>query len=72
MSFLEEWRKAEDEGRISKPKSDKMIKTAAATITPDKTTEMSKQLKYQQHLTGNLVGQMKTLVTAFQATPTPF
>ena len=60
--------KTEDEGRISKPKSNKRIKIAAATITPDKSTEMTKQLKYKQPQIDNLVGQMKISVTAFQAT----
>ena len=41
---------------------------AKPTITPDNSAESSKQLKYQQHQIDNLVAEMKTLVTTFQAT----
>ena len=43
MIFLEECRKAEDEERPSKHKSDKKIYTTAATISHDKTAERTKQ-----------------------------
>ena len=47
MSFLEECRKAEDESKVSKPKSENCrIKTAETTITTDKTAELSRQIKY--------------------------
>ena len=59
MSLLEECRR---------PKPEKKVKTAGATITPDKAAELTKELKYQQHQIDILVGQMKILVTAFQAT----
>ena len=37
----------------------------------DKTSELTKQLKYQQHQIDTLVGQMKTLGKAFQEKQSP-
>ena len=68
MGFLEEYRKAEDENKSSKLKRQKgKVKTAMAAINSDTSSDFAKQLKQQQQKTGSLLGQMKSLLTAFQA-----
>ena len=59
MILLKECKKAENEGRSSKPKPERKLRTTAATVTPDRTLELTKQLKYQQHQIVTLLGQMK-------------
>ena len=62
MHFLEECRKAEEEGKAGQAKAVTKAKVAAATVSPTKEDELSKQLKYQQHQIEALVGQVKNLV----------
>ena len=47
MQFLEECRKAEEEGKVGQAKAVTKAKVAAATVPPTKDDELSKQLKYQ-------------------------
>ena len=61
--------RAEDEGKGSKPKPERKLRTAAI-VTPDRTKELT-QLKYQQHQMDTLAGQKKTLVAAFKSTHPP-
>ena len=69
MHFLEECRKAEDEDRVGQTKANPpKPKVAAATVPPTREDEMTKQLRYQQHQIGTLVGQVKNLVSAVKST----
>ena len=68
MQFLEECRKAEEEGRAGQAKTKIKVKAAAATLSPTKDDELSRQLKYQQHQIDALVGQLKSLVSVVKAT----
>ena len=69
MHFLEECHKAEDEDKVGQVKAGSpKAKVAAATIPPTREDELAKQLKYQQHQTDTLVGQVKNLVSAVKAT----
>ena len=69
MHFLEECRKVEDEDKIGHATARPLkAKVAAATIPPNREDELAKQLKYQQHQTDTLVGQVKNLVSAVKAT----
>ena len=62
MHFLEECHKAEDEDKVGQAKAGPpKAKMAAATIPPTREYELAKQLKYQQHQIGTLVGQVKNL-----------
>ena len=61
MQFLEECRKAEEEGKVGQAKAKVKVKAAAATLTPTKDDELSRQLKYQQHQIDALVEQVKNL-----------
>ena len=64
MHFLEECHTAEDEDKVGQAKAGPpKAKVAAATIPPTREDELAKQLKYQQHL----VGQVKNLVSAVKA-----
>ena len=64
MHFLEECRKAEEERKVGQAKAATKAKVAAATVTPTKEDELTKQLKYKQHQIDVLVGQVKSLVSA--------
>ena len=68
MHFLEECRKAEEEGKVGQAKAVTKSKVAAATVPPTKEHELSKQLNYQQHQIDALVGQVKNLVSIVKAT----
>ena len=68
MHFLEECRKAEEEGKVGQAKAVTKAKVAAATVPPTKEDELAKQLKYQQHQIDALVGQVKNLVSIVKAT----
>ena len=68
MHFLEECRKAQEEGKVGQEKAGTKAKVAAATVSPTKEDELTKQLKYQQHLRDALVGQVKSLILAVKAT----
>ena len=68
MHFLEECRKAEEEGKVGQAKAVTKAKVAAATVPPTKEDELSKQLKYQQHQIDALVGQVKKLVSIVKST----
>ena len=63
MQFLEECRKAKEEGKVGQAKAKVKVKVAAATLLPTKDDELSRQLKYQQHQIDALVGQVKNLVS---------
>ena len=65
MHFLEECRNSEEEGKAGQAKAAPKAK-AAAPLT--KQNELTKQLRYQQHQTDALVGQVKNLVSAVRAT----
>ena len=68
MHFLEECHKAEDEDKVGQAKAGPpKARVAAATIPPTKEDELAKQLKYQQHQTDTLEGQVKKLVSAVKA-----
>ena len=70
MQFLEECTKSEDEGKDGQaraPAKDK-VRAATATLPPNKEDGLSKQLKYQQHQTDALLGQVKDLVAVVKAT----
>ena len=49
MHFLEEWRKSEDEGKGGQAKAATRVKAkaTAATLSPTKEEELTKQLKCQ-------------------------
>ena len=47
MQFLEECRKAEEEGKVGQAKAKVKVKAVAATLPPTKDDELSRQLKYQ-------------------------
>ena len=49
MHFLEECRKAEEEGIVGQAKAVTKANVATATVPPTKEDELIKQLKYQQH-----------------------
>ena len=66
MQFLEECRKAEEEGKVGQAKA--KVKAAAATLPSTKDDELSRQLKYQQHQIDALVGQVKNLVSVVKVT----
>ena len=70
MHLLEECRKSEDDRKAGQAKVATMVKAkvAVATLSPTKEEELTKQLKYQQHQTDTLVGQMKNLVSLVRAT----
>ena len=68
MHFLEECRKAEEEGKVGQTKAVTKAKVAATTVPPTKEDELSKQLKYQQHQIDALVGQVKNLVSIVKST----
>ena len=68
MHFLEECRKAEEEGKVGQAKAATKPKVAAATVSHTKGDELTKQLKYQQHQIDALVGQVKSLLSAVRAT----
>ena len=71
MQFLEECRKSEEEGKAGQARASVKLKVRAAVATlPPKEGGLSKQLKYQQHQTDALVGQMKDLVAVVKATHT--
>ena len=66
--FLEECRKAEEEGNLGQAKAVTNAKLAAATLPPTEEDELAKQLKYQQHQIDALVGHVKNLVSVVKAT----
>ena len=66
MHFLEECSKAEEEGKVGQAKAATKAKVAAATAPHTKEDELNKQLKYQQHQTDALVGQVKGLVVSHE------
>ena len=68
MPFLEECRKAEEEGKVGQAKAVTKAKVATATVPPTEKDELSKQLKYQQHQIVTLVGQVKNLVSIVKST----
>ena len=68
MLFLEECRKAEEEGKAGQAKAKVKVKATAATLPPSKDDELSRQLLYQQHQIDVLVGQVKNLVSMVNAT----
>ena len=72
MHFLEESRRSEEEGKTGQAKAPvkAKVKAAAASLTPNKDEGLSRQLKYQQHQIGALVGQVKDLVAVVKATHT--
>ena len=49
MHFLEECRKAYEEGKVGQAKTVTKAKVAAATVPTTKDDDLSKELKYQQH-----------------------
>ena len=69
MQLLEECRKSEEEGKAGQPQATAKVKVKAeaATLPPTKEDELSKQLKYQQHQTDALVGQVEDLVALVRA-----
>ena len=71
MQFLEECRKSEEEGKAGQARAlvKSKSKSSSSYITPQRRW-VSKQLKYQQHQTDALVGQMKDLVAVVKATHT--
>ena len=68
MHFLEECRKAEEEGKVEQAKVVTKAKVAAATVPLTQDDELSKQLKYQQHQIDALVEQVKNLVSIVKST----
>ena len=60
MHFLEECRKAEEEGKVAQAKAVTKAKVAAATVPLTKDDKLAKQLNYQQHQIDELVGQSNT------------
>ena len=68
--FLEECRKSEEEGKAGQAKAATRVKVkvAAATLSPTKEDELTKQLKYQQHQIDALVGQVKNFLSLVRAT----
>ena len=67
MHFLEECRKAEEEGKVGQAKAAIKAKVTASKVMSTKEDELSKQLKYQQCQIDALVGQVKSLVSAVRA-----
>ena len=68
MQFLEECRKAEEEGKAGQAKVKVKVKAAATTLPPTKDDELSRQLKYQQHQIDAWVGQVKDVMSVVKAT----
>ena len=68
MHFLEECRMSGEEGKAVQAKAAPKTKEAAATVPPTKHDELTKQLRYQQHQTDALMGQVKNLVSVVRAT----
>ena len=68
MQFLEECRKAEEEGKVGQAKAMVKVKAAAAALSSTKDDELSRQLKCQQHQIDALVGQVKDLVLVVKVT----
>ena len=70
MQFLEECQKSEEEGKAGQVRgpTKAKVRAAAATLPPNKEDGLSNQLKYQQHQTDALVGQVKDLVAVVKAT----
>ena len=68
MYFLEECRKAEEEGKVGQAKTETKAKVAAATVSPLRRNELTKQLKYQQHQIDALVRQVNSLISVVKAT----
>ena len=67
MIFLEECRKAEDEGRAGKPKTKGKLKIAAATTSFTPTDALAKQLKRQQQQQfDTLMGKVQLMITTLQ------
>ena len=66
MHFLEECRKAEEEGKVGQAKAAIKAKVAAATVPCTKEDELTEQPKYQ-HQIDALVGQVKSLLHGGQA-----
>ena len=56
MHFLEECRKAEEEGKVGQAKAETKAKLAAATVPSTKEDELTKLPKYKQHQIDVLVG----------------
>ena len=70
MTFLEECRKAEDEGGVGKIKPKGKVKVAAATTTassPSYSDAFAKQLKKQQQQFDALMGKVQAMVTILQS-----
>ena len=70
MTFLEECRKAEDEGGVGKIKPKGKVKVAAATTTassPSFSDDFAKQLKKQQEQFDALMGKIQAMVTTLQS-----
>ena len=68
MHFLEECRKSEEEGKVGQARTAPKSEAAAATVTPTKQDELTKQLRYQQQQIDALVGQVKNLVSVVRVT----
>ena len=66
MTFLEECRKAEDEGRAGKSKIKGKLKVAAATISSTQSDALAKQLKRQQQF-DTLMGKMQSMIDTLQS-----
>ena len=67
---LRKCRKSEEEGKAGQAKATikVKIKAVAATLSPTKEDELSKQLKHQQHKIDALMEQVKNLVTLVRDT----
>ena len=72
MHFLEESRRSEEEGKAGQARAPvkAKVKATVTSLTPNKDEGLSRQLKYQQHQIGALVGQVKDLVAVVKATHT--
>ena len=58
-------------GEFINQKVKRKLRQEQLLCTLDKTAELTKQLKHQQHRNDTTVDQMKTLVTPFQETQSP-
>ena len=68
MSFLEEFRKAEDEDEVGKAKAKGKVKIAAATVSSSAHSDaFAKQLKRQQQQFDTLMGKVQAMVTTLQS-----
>ena len=71
MTFLEEWRKAEDEDGVGKIKPKGKVKVAAATTTATSPSTyngvFAKQLRKQQQQFEALMGKVQAMVTTLQS-----